>query len=269
MRRCRPATLGAQTGYKLLGGACALVVVATLSWLAYGPARPTETAAGGNSGASPVTSSTAHGASDIRAASIESGAARTTHTTMAVPNAAPGSDTDTKRVVALEAAIVQLGNRLTELETRLYSQDELLRDIAVLASGHGANEPGSQRRVRDIAHDEVERSQQMRLAVVDSAFEAEMIDASWSRKAVDQVREALDRGLDPSLEILELDCRSTLCRIEIAHAESYGHSKWQVALIGSPTARFEDLWSIEGSNTDESKLSIVYAARRGHTLPGS
>lgn len=188
--------------------------------------------------------------------------------TTIVPDSVPGGDTDARRVVALEETIVQIGHRLAELEARLYSQDKLLRDIAVLTSGHGANEPGSQRRVRHIAHNEVERSRQMRLAVVESVFVAEAIDASWSPKAIDQIREMLDRGFDPSLEMLELDCRSTLCRIEVAHMESYGHSKWQVALIGSPVARFEDLWSIEESNSDESTLSIVYAARRGHALPG-
>ncbi len=92
---------------------------------------------------------------------------------------------------------------------------------------------------------------------VNSNFESEDIDASWSDTAHERIRNALYEEQTSELNIDNIDCRSTMCRLEINQMNSTNmevfrdHFRHQVA----------DVFGAGMIRQDDSGRTIVFLAK--------
>jgi len=60
-----------------------------------------------------------------------------------------------------------------------------------------------------------EPPEEERLAFANSAFEAESVDRAWASGSRQQIEQQTAAVRDPNAHVRQVDCRSTLCRVEI------------------------------------------------------
>ena len=101
-------------------------------------------------------------------------------------------------------------------------------------------------------------------SVLQSALGSETVDATWARDAGRTLRDEIAKRLPPKGTVASVDCRRTLCRVDIAleGEEAYRQvigtalSVWPGPLFGSPSRADEGGWTM-----------TLYAAREGTTFP--
>jgi len=109
--------------------------------------------------------------------------------------------------------------------------------------------------------------QETRLEAIEATLRGEAIDATWAAQATDAIEQALeDKALEGSV-LDALECRSTLCRVEVTHPNPIARADFMLRfpmkvgqVLPSMTVR-----PIEGD--DGSSTSSIYLAREGHELP--
>ena len=103
------------------------------------------------------------------------------------------------------------------------------------------------------------------LEILDSAMLAETIDSQWANGAQLAVAEVFQDGEIPGVQLTNIECRTTLCRLELFLDGSM-----------SPEASFRNLvhiapWPGQSlvNTVEEGGVAEVYLAREGYSLPQS
>ena len=97
---------------------------------------------------------------------------------------------------------------------------------------------------------------------LDEAFARETRDPSWSATAHDAARAAVANHLPSGSWIRDLDCRGTLCRIQIGHAGAAGHDALIDAVAGSRFA-WTGPFAVERADDDGSLMFLGKACADG------
>ncbi len=103
--------------------------------------------------------------------------------------------------------------------------------------------------------------EQEEVDILNLAMESEEIDTSWKSEVQERVYEALNGEDFGGLDLLEIDCRSTICRIDVASDGS------ELARENLQKMTMSVLWNGAGFVTQEGEQVIVYLAREGEPLP--
>jgi hypothetical protein len=109
--------------------------------------------------------------------------------------------------------------------------------------------------------------EEARLEAIEATLRREAIDATWTAQATDAIEQAMgDKALEGSV-LHALECRSTLCRVEVAHQNPIARADFMLrfAMMVGPVLPSMTVQPIEGD--DGSSTSSIYLARQGYELP--
>lgn len=187
------------------------------------------------------------------------------------PKARPGVH---ERFVS-ETSVAALRRELSGLRAEVTALREALRDRASTApAAQDAGPVGEPLAVAPLDPEaelaaetaEVERASLKRMEAIEAVLNAEPVDSRWADTARATVREALGVGLDGAA-IADVDCRSTLCRVELRHLDGGAAAALQRRFplrVGRvlPRLRMHRL-----ENPDGSITTLIYLARAGHRFP--
>jgi hypothetical protein len=103
-------------------------------------------------------------------------------------------------------------------------------------------------------------------------FAAEVVDTGWSRGAADTLTSGIQAVLPAGSNLLRLECRGTLCRVETSHLDVDGFRTFsQHAFLDRETRVGSSGFfaSLLGDPAQDGPVTAVaYLAREGKALPG-
>lgn len=116
------------------------------------------------------------------------------------------------------------------------------------------------------AMEENAKLQETRLEAIEATLRGEAIDATWAAQATDAVEQAFeDKALEGSV-LDALECRSTLCRVEVTHPNPTARADFMLRfpMMVGPVLPSTTTQLIEAD--DGSSTTWIYLARQGHEL---
>lgn len=108
-------------------------------------------------------------------------------------------------------------------------------------------------------------------ASLDDYFYSEAGDPAWASRTENQLIRAFDRlNLEDSF-LLNAECRSTFCRIEVYHEDHAAEHSFIKAFTQTDRFVRDDKFSFYRSfkDGDGNRRTLFFYARKGHYLPGT
>lgn len=98
---------------------------------------------------------------------------------------------------------------------------------------------------------------------LETTLQTELVDKDWARPAADALRQAFEAEAAEGVELLEADCRSSMCRLTLAFdparaEETFRNLQRMIPWEGEAFFQIEDL---------DSGEAILYIAREEYPLP--
>lgn len=117
------------------------------------------------------------------------------------------------------------------------------------------------------AMEETTRLQEKRIESIGTALRTEPLDAAWATQAMDAIRQAMSSATMSGTSIHDVECRSSLCRVEVAHENPAARARFirRFAMLVGPMLPTMTAQPIEAG--DGAFASLIYLAREGHDLP--
>jgi hypothetical protein len=106
-------------------------------------------------------------------------------------------------------------------------------------------------------------------ALLAKAFAAEPVDAAWAAPLEARLRAAFDKAHPAGTELNGLACRSSLCRVEVAHVDAT--AQWRFAAAMGPLGLFSNdgrRGAVAHGGEGDALTSVYFIAREGQELPG-
>ncbi len=121
--------------------------------------------------------------------------------------------------------------------------------------------------VQEAPIEESAKLEEARLEAIEATLRHEAIDATWVAQATDAIEQAMEDKALAGSELHDLECRSTLCRVEVAHQNPIARADFMLrfAMMVGPVLPSMTAQPIEGD--DGSSTSSIYLARQGYELP--
>ncbi len=117
------------------------------------------------------------------------------------------------------------------------------------------------------AADEYDLSVHEAQAQVAATFDVERLDWSWSAAAETSLRRAVETELPERSRLRQVECRSTMCRVDVEHAELDGHTALVRALIARRPWN-APMYAPPPANSGDGLSATLFVAREGHQLVG-
>lgn len=194
-------------------------------------------------------------------------------TTPVFASRADDADETARAVIRLAREVEDLRGQLQRLAAAESDRDrhaelgELradVTDLQIQVAGGGE----SPREELDIATPmSSARVDEERLATVDAAFQHEAIDPGWSLDASQTISNALEMAAATQTELRQVDCRTTLCFVEVEHVDAQAADDFALQF---PMAVADALpqATYEYEETGDGGVTVrIYLARNGHGLP--
>jgi len=205
-----------------------------------------------------------------------------TYNTMTAKNLAPEQDGIQKLSAKLEQLKLHLNSSTENSDADKAVQtsntnDEVAREVdalakqlddlreemhALLSEKTQENSPAVEEMSQQQIDAAIEQKQAMTTDLYTDAMQTEDIDADWSYQAEKKTRDAL-AAVSDKLITHEIECRTSLCRLDIGKAEGATNDEALDAFDTSIEWRGEMRMTYD-PNTGEG---VVYMAREGHSLP--
>lgn len=148
------------------------------------------------------------------------------------------------------------------------SHNELARRIDSQISGEYQESETNENEetTPDFVEQESIQSEQL-MEVMETSLAEEQVDVAWSSSALDQIQRAFNSNELNGVGIIDLDCRKTLCRIEMDIDDPFLAAEYQLWLslkIGDilPQASMMVNQDEEGHSN-----ATLFLAREGYNLP--
>jgi hypothetical protein len=172
----------------------------------------------------------------------------------------------------------QMKDEITWFRSQLAEQKEpgipILNQTETTPSFNTLEEPESEKSQASLQEDAIAEEERIaaRMIAQEDLLEdtviSEEIDSQWSRWAEDSLIETLESDEAHGFYVADLDCRTTLCRMELTSDASISpeESFRYLSLLSPWTGeRFVSIGGFE--EDDESPLAVVYLSRDGYKLP--
>ena len=139
---------------------------------------------------------------------------------------------------------------------------------------HASVRPGATAPLPELsreAHPDVGSAQQERTAesaVADrraqlqAQFAGQSVDASWAMQSRQQLRDDLGKYANADVRVRDIECRSSLCRIELASTNRAATQSVVEDWVRHRT------WTGSGFAVQDGDATIVYVSKPGVDLPG-
>lgn len=104
------------------------------------------------------------------------------------------------------------------------------------------------------------------LVELDGFFDTEARDASWAPHMEEKMLRMFDdAGLEGSM-LIDARCRSTLCRMEVAHADEAAEMNCLFAFAKRGRYLVQDSFHYRDGSENGDSRTVFYVSRRGHSL---
>jgi hypothetical protein len=172
------------------------------------------------------------------------------------------------RLALLEESLARLDQRVEALVASVSSLSD--RDDAEATSVESDAEdawqgesalPAATDSEAEQAEQELATSQQM--ATVESSFWSEPVDPDWSHEAGDTIRRALNRGLPGPPAAVNMECRSTLCRVELQQPDFQAAELASASLLAQVSASLNRMAVDHVDQGGGWTTTIIYLVRHG------
>ena len=101
----------------------------------------------------------------------------------------------------------------------------------------------------------------------DTEFSAQAVDPRWANQADDLIKQAFTSDELQNTIPMAMECRSTLCRVEVVHKDASERSWFEHHLPSLVADLLPSIAMHTTEHSDGSSVSVVYLAREGHPLP--
>lgn len=186
--------------------------------------------------------------------------------TTSKPRSGRGLDATGDKANALEAELASVKKQLQALQ----------QEFRTFASNSAANQYQTEETTsdQDIETEHlteaisVEEEQDIAFAHIDAVnenFQSQEADPEWSAEALDALETALQSEELSGTSVVDMECRATLCRVEVEHrdpAEMMNFEMWLPEKLAPVLPRM----TLEREELDGRTTTIVYLARDGHSL---
>ena len=114
--------------------------------------------------------------------------------------------------------------------------------------------------------EEAQRSA-MRAQTNDTAFDRQAVDGLWAQQADAVLKDAFASNELHTMSPAVMECRSTLCRVEVVHTDAYERSQFEHQLPVLVGTLLPSIAMHTTERDDGSSVSVVYLSREGYPLP--
>lgn len=111
-----------------------------------------------------------------------------------------------------------------------------------------------------------ERNQE-RTQSIDIALRNENVDEHWASEAVNTIKGAILQPRFAWSKLLEVDCRSTLCRMSVQHEDMKAKEEFMISFPMEVAPLLTRATMTHTESIDETSVSLVHFARAGHSFP--
>ncbi len=147
----------------------------------------------------------------------------------------------------------------------------VMDELAALQKNAPEQTTSQQTRSSDAGHihrTEQERVQrrEARVMDLDTSLNSESIDETWQASAQMKINEVIDGTQLAGTDLVDLDCRDTLCKLEVSHHDETALEEFEENFahqLAWNTSRF----STTEQGADGRVYHTIYLSREGHALP--
>ncbi|MCI0655125.1 MAG: hypothetical protein L0Y39_11700 [Methylococcaceae bacterium] len=104
---------------------------------------------------------------------------------------------------------------------------------------------------------------------IEASLETETVDSGWSGSTSDRIREVFTGDGLAGASLQDIDCRATLCRVEVQHRDEAKLREFQRVFPFKVSQVLPRLMMHRIENADGSITTYLYLARQGHRLPAA
>jgi hypothetical protein len=192
----------------------------------------------------------------------------------AIPNeVSPGEDALRSQLQKQNDLLAQMTARLSRLEHERQSAPEFLgggRDRSATADT-GARDSGAPHQRMTVQQIREEQSARetaakeaglQRLATIGKSWEREPVDPGWADRYEMDVRAALGSSEFDSVSLVDVDCRSNLCKLELSADPDTDASELSVSLTQLKPFQNTEFTTTKPEGGDAGQI-LIYLARPG------
>lgn len=163
----------------------------------------------------------------------------------------------------MHSELSRLQNEVRGLRQRLEDSDKLASDDDADVTDTGPETPKD----REVLAQEQQQRHFERMQVIETSFQREPIDTQWSADTANLINQALERDELKQTQVVDTECRSTLCRLEITHPDLDAAGEFE-HLFPMQVAKTLPQMSYHHQQLDDGSTStVIYMARESYALP--
>ncbi len=180
-------------------------------------------------------------------------------------------------VADLRSEVALLRSDLAKVQRQLRQLTQSASQAPLSAKPSGAEEPAdavglSEQELREQEAELIEAENQRslaRMAAGEAALRQESTDGVWSLQAMDALRQALGSEEFSGTQVQNMECRATLCRLEVVHADREQQMRFEQHFSFNVGSLLSRMMMHSEEQTDGTISVTIYLAREGHQLPYS
>jgi hypothetical protein len=187
------------------------------------------------------------------------------------PSGSPNNNALRREVDRLRADLTTLRGNLTTLRGNLITVHEQLKNVAEKQAAE-EDDPFDEQTALMPPLDPLEREaftvEQSRATTItrtqllDASLRMEAIDSGWSAEARGAIEQALAKALEGSW-VQSIECRSTLCRLEVAHQDASGREAFEQHFDLQASGLLSGRMKSTEEHPDGSSRTVLYLFREG------
>jgi hypothetical protein len=180
-------------------------------------------------------------------------------------------------VADLRSQVALLRSDLDEVQRQLRQLVQSASQAPLSVKPSSAEEPAdaivlSEQELREQEADMIEAENQRslaRMAAGEAALQQESADGVWSIQAAEALREALASEALSGTAVQDIDCRSTLCRLQVVHDNREQQALFEHGFSFKVGQLLPRMMMHSEEQTDGTISATMYLAREGNELPRS
>ena len=173
------------------------------------------------------------------------------------------ANTQHKDMVALRKEVALLRREVSAVQRQIHEQRQAATVVALEREEDPAKDPRTELATRAAA----ERVRQQQMAVLEANFRHEPTDSRWSSEAVGAVQAALASDDTVQNLLLDLDCRSHTCRVELAEDDTGELAKVLPLILQQLAQTLPNGTASYVDAGDGSKAMILYLSHESDEPP--
>jgi hypothetical protein len=167
---------------------------------------------------------------------------------------------------SLRRAFARLDSRMSSFENQLkqLANDNSLKSAQALSVSDGEQSESAINLNEDelVLQDQQEAiAAEQRIEQIETSFQGEAQDASWAQSTSDKIYQFLESEMLTGTSIIDLECRSTVCRIEVSHRSFDDQENFDLNFGVDMPHAFSKFTLSRTEHDDGTTSTVMYAFR--------